>query len=190
MKNKITAFLFVMILCAGSAFAADASKPTEPKKGRILVVGQLKYAKPIDLAAREEAFKEKKILQVGSIADCWFQPDFSEKVFDATTPYMDGYFFCELKPTKAGTVHLNQFTASIFGKVNNWFQYVLPGGVTITVPDDAVYLYVGTFEYELDYALRTVGFRHLDDYDRAKKDLSRELGKDVELYRGVITFDE
>ncbi len=190
MKNKITAFLFVMILCAGSAFAADASKPTEPKKGRILVVGQLKYAKPIDLAAREEAFKEKKILQIGSIADCWFQPDFSEKVFDATTPYMDGYFFCELKPTKAGTVHLNKFTAGIFGKVNNWFQYVLPGGVTITVPDDAVYLYVGTFEYELDYALRTVGFRHLDDYDRAKKDLSRELGKDVELYRGVITFDE
>ncbi len=190
MNNKITAFLFVMILSVSSVFAADPTKPTEPKKGRILVVGQLKYTKPIDLAAREEGFKEKKILKVGTVPDTWFKPDFSEKVFDALFPYMEGYFYTELKPTKTGTVHLNSFTAGIFGNVNYWYQYVLPGGVTINVPDDAVYLYVGTFEYELDYALRVVGFRHLDDYDRAKKDLCRELGKDVELYRGALTFDE
>ncbi len=190
MNNKITALLFVMILCVGSAFAADASKPVEPKKGRVLVVGQLKYKTPIDLAARKEGFEGKKNIQVGVFKDSWFQPDFSEKLFDADVPYMEGYFYTELKPTKKGTVHLNKFTAGIFGKVNYWFQYVLPGAATINVPDDAVYLYIGTFEYDLDYALRVVGFQHLDDYDRAKKDLCRALGKDVELYRGAITFDK
>ncbi|SEP69459.1 hypothetical protein SAMN04487977_101139 [Treponema bryantii] len=190
MNNKITALFLVMILCVGSAFAADASKPVEPKKGRVLVVGQLKYKHPIDLEARKEAFTAKKNLQVGSFMDNWFQPDFSEKLMDAGLPYLEGYFYTELKPSKKGTVHLNNFTAGIYGKVNTWFRYELPGGVTINVPDDAVYLYIGTFEYDLDYALRVVGFQHLDNYDNAKKELCRQLGKDVELYRGVITFDK
>ncbi len=190
MNNKITALFFVMILCVGSAFAADASKPVEPKKGRVLVVGQIKYKTPIDLEARKEAFAGKKNLQVGVFKDNWCQPDFSEKIMDAAVPYLEGYFYTELKPSKAGTVHLNHFTSGIYGKVNYWFQYQLPCGATINVPDDAVYLYIGTFEYDLDYALRIVGFRHLDNYDTAKKDLCRQLGKDVELYRGAITFDK
>ena len=72
MNNKTTALLFVMILCAGAAFAADASKPVEPKKGRILVVGQLKYKNPIDLDARKDGFAEKKTtFGLGNISDCW-----------------------------------------------------------------------------------------------------------------------
>lgn len=190
MKNKITAFLFVMILCAGSAFAADASKPVEPKKGRILVVGQIKYKTPVDLEARKEAFTGKKTVQLGVYNDNWCQPDFSEKILDAAIPSLEGYFYTELKPSKAGTVNLNHFTAGIYGKVNYWFQYKLPCKAVIKVPEDTVYLYIGTFEYDLDYALRVVGFRHLDDYDNAKKELSRQLGKDVELYRGEITFEK
>ena len=189
MKNKI-AVLLIMFFCAGSAFAADYSKPVEPKKGRVLVVGQLKYKTPIDLKARKEAFESKKVIQLGSYNDLWFQPDFSEKILDAVVPSLEGTFYIELKPSKKGTVHLNKITAGIFGKTNYYFQYILPGGVTINVPDDAVYLYIGTFEYDLDYALRTVGFQHLDDYDRAKQDLCRELGKDVDLYRGELTFDK
>ena len=191
MKNKITAFFFIMFFCVGAVFATDASKPIEPtKKGKILVVGQIKYKTPIDLEARKEGFAGKKKIQDDLFKDNWCQPNFSEIKLDVIeTPYLEGYFYASLYPSKNRTVHLKNFTAGIFRKINRWFQYHLPCGATIKVPDDTVYLYIGTFEYDLDYALRVVGFRHLDDYDNAKKELSRQLGKDVELYRGEITFE-
>ena len=191
MQNKIKALLALLFICMGTAFADEGAKPVEPKKGRILVVGRLEYAKPIDIAAREEGFKSKgKALQIGKVPDFWFQPDFNEKIMDSITQSLDGYFYAELKPSKNGTVYLKDFSVGIFGKTNWYYQFKLPGGVLINVPDDAVYLYVGTFEYDLDYALRTVGFRHIDDYDRAKKDLCRDLGKNVDLYRGELKFTE
>ncbi len=192
MKNKITAFLFVMILCAGSVFASDGTKPFVPKYNtRVLVVGQIKYKTPIDLEARKEGFAGKKKIQEDLFKDNWCQPNFSEKKLDIIElPYMEGYFYTDLMPSKGRLLHLNYFTAGIFKKINRWYQFQLPCKATIKVPEDAVYLYIGTFEYDLDYALRVVGFRHLDDYDNAKKELCSQLGQDVELYRGEITFEK
>lgn len=191
MQNKSKLFIFLlMILCSGSLYAAKAKNHAEPKRGKILVIGKIAYSQPIDTAAREEAFTAGTKWQPGKEKDFWHKANFKESSNTETTEGLDGYFYAELKPSKDGTVHLNSFSVAMFSSVNWYNQFNLPGEVTINVPDDAVYLYIGTFEYELDYALRTVGFRHLDEYERAQKDLSREIGKEIELYRGVLTFDE
>lgn len=191
MQNKAKFFIsLLMILSVGSVYAAKNKGRSEPKRGKILVVGKVTYAQPIDIDAREEGFTAGSKWQPGKEFDFWHKANFKESSSTETSDGLDGYFYAELKPSKDGTIHLDSFSIGMFTSVGYYNQFMLPGGVTINVPDDAIYLYIGTFEYELDYALRTVGFRHLDDYERAQKDLSREMGKDVELYRGVITFDE
>ncbi len=191
MANKIKAFIAIALLCAGAAFADDTFKVKEPKKGHVLVVGRVTYKKPIDTAAREKPFRDDgyKNWEKSKSYDFSIKPDFAEKVYDQEFPYNEGYFYSELKPTKAGTVSLDHFEMGLFKKSYPGNIFGLPAGVIVSVPDEAVYVYIGTFEYDLDYALRVVGFRHLDDYEAAKKNLSRELQKDVELYRAPLDFD-
>ena len=192
LRNKIKAAVIIALIAVNSVFAAEGYKPKEPKKGHVLVVGKIAYKKPIDIAAREKNFREYKNRQIviGKMNDFAMSPDFANKTFDTVTDGIDGYFYQEIKVPKDGKLHLNNVTVYLFAKSNMWFQFQLPAGVTINVPDDAVYVYIGTFEYDLDYALRTVGFRHIDDYEEASKNLNRELGKKVELYRAPLTFDE
>lgn len=191
LRNKFKAAVIITLLSVSTIYAADKAKVKEPKKGHVLIVGKVAYKKPIDIAGREKAFRE----YAGSDKhmgekDFLLAPDFSKKVFDTYTNSIDGYFFQEIKPGKDGKVHLNSIAVSLFTKSSKWYTYYLPAGITINVPDEAVYVYMGTLEYDLDYALRTVGFNHLDDYEEAEKAVSREIGKKVELYRAPLTFDE
>lgn len=191
MQNKKTLRVVIAvfaILAAHTAFAQESVQVSEPKKSHVLVVGRLAYKKPIDLASRKEAFEEHKRASVGNSWDSFFITEYDGGKQTSAAPYTEGYFFSELKPNKNGTVSLDSFTVGIFAKAHPWHRFSLPAGVTITIPDEAVYVYVGTFEYELDYALRPIGFAHLDEYDAAQKQLSRELGKNVTLYRGALEF--
>lgn len=189
MKNKIKAFAVLILFSAVSFVSAEGYRPKAPKKGHVLVVGSVSYKKPIDIKAREEAFAEKKLLKIGKTYDFSMTPDFSNKLFDTVAEGYEGYFYQEMKLPKDGKLYLNHITVTLFGNVNPWFQFRLPGGVSIAVPEDAEYVYIGNFEYELDYALRTVGFRHLDDFDATKKHLSREIGTEIDLYRAALDFD-
>ena len=78
----------------------------------------------------------------------------------------------------------------MFAKSSQWYKFCLPAGFEITLPEDAQYIYIGTFEYDLDYALCPVGFEHLDDYEYAQKLLNRDIGKEVKLYRAPLKLEE
>jgi len=60
--------------------------------------------------------------------------------------------------------------------------------VKIVIPEGAQFVYIGNFEYDLDYALRIKGFQHYDEYEKAKKWINRAVGKDVTLVRGELNF--
>lgn len=49
--------------------------------------------------------------------------------------------------------------------------------------------YIGTFEYDLDYALRVIGFNHYDEYSTAQKELNEALGYNATLYRAELNFN-
>jgi len=190
LKNKFKAVAVIALMVITSVFAEDVYKVKEPKRGHVLVIGKVTYKKPINLEARENNFREYKgsLYSFGKIKDFSLSSNINN-TDGAITDSIDGYFYQEIKVPKDGKLHLNHITVSMFRKSNSWFQFNLPADATINVPDDAVYVYIGTFEYDLDYALRTVGFRHLDEYEEAEKNLSRDLGKKIELYRAAISFD-
>ena len=189
MLNKVKALTVLILFSAVALVSAEGYKPKAPKKGHVLVVGSVSYKKPIDIEARREGFGANKNLQIGKTYEFSKKADFKNKVFDNVSEGVDGYFFQEIKVPKDGKLYLNHIDVTLFGNINMWYQFRLPGGVSISVPDEAVYVYIGNFEYDLDYALRTVGFRHLDDYEATKKYLSREIGEDIDLYRAALDFD-
>lgn len=188
LKNKISAVIAIIILSVSAVFA-EKNNLKEPKKGNVFIVGKVVYKKPIDLKAHE-SFKDFKIAYVGDKQEFCLVPEFSQKTSNLVSDGLDGYFYEHVKVPDDGKIYLEYIKGRIFGSVNPWFLFALPAGVTITVPDDAVYVYIGTFEYDLDYALRTVGFRHLDDYAEASKTLNRRIGKNVELYRAALSFEK
>ena len=190
-KNKVATFIILSLLALTSA-AAEGYKPKAPKKGNVLVMGKLAYKKPIDIAGREEAFRKFGFggKTDGEAKDFSIIPDFSNKLFDNVSNELEGYFYQEIKVPKDGKLHLNSIQVNLFTHSSKWFAFKLPVDVTINVPDDAVYVYIGTFQYDLDYALRIKGFLHLDEYEQAKKTLSRELGFTPEFYRAALVFDK
>ena len=139
------------------------------------------------MEARKEAFSVYKTKQIGKGQDCFYrindkkaenEPDFGET------------FFLVVKKDKSGTYYIKNVIGSIWATLNPWYKFALPANVKITIPEDAQYVYIGNFQYELDYALRTVGFKHIDEYSQAQKELNLATGKKSELYRAEIQFVE
>lgn len=80
------------------------------------------------------------------------------------------------------------FIGTLFPQINPWYKFEIPVNVTITIPEDAKYVYIGNFEYDLDYALRVVGFKHYDEYSEAQKELNEALGSNATLYKAELKF--
>lgn len=190
--NKKIIFFVLSVFFSFSAFSAGKVKA--PGRGSVLIVGKLAYKTPIDTASREEgvrAFKpwRRKLFEINKKYDFAFMPEFNGRSSDIIKDTMDGYFFQNIKLTpNSNRVYFNRFIVSLFTKANKWNQFALPTDVSIVVPDDAVYVYIGTFEYDLDYALRIKDFNHIDEFEEAQKELNSALGKNVKLYRASLEF--
>ena len=193
MNRKVRVFAIALLTLCSAIFAKGLK---EPGRGRVLIVGKLDYKNPIDLESRENGFRKfGNILTGGKLTsskedDFCFKPYFLNTVNKPVKGTMDGYFFRELSVGGNSRAFLESFYVTIFGRSNFWYQFALPVDVSIVVPDDAVYVYVGTFQYDLDYALRLKGFEHIDEFDEAQNALNQELGKNVELYRATLEFRE
>ena len=155
-----------------------------------VLVGKVSLKKPIDLEARREPFKEMKALQIGFKEDNLYSlgETFIGERFPENKPEYGETFFYVAKKEKDNTFVIDYFIGRIFATVNPDFKFALPAKVKITIPEDAQYVYIGNFQYELDYALRTVGFKHIDEYSQAQKELNLATGKKSELYRAEIEF--
>lgn len=199
MKKRIEVVFAILLFAVAGVFAETDYKIKAPKNGNVLVVGRVTTKKPIDIAGREPVFKKRShvlkpedyldsdIIRFRVQNDFQLVPEFAEPHSKKEFSLEDGYFFTEIRPDGTGHLLLKDFDVCLFAKTNQYFRFALPGGFKIAVPGEAEYVYIGTFEYDLDYALRTVGFKHIDDYDSAKEIVEKALGEEIELYRGEVT---
>ena len=139
------------------------------------------------LKARKEAFQTQKALQIGqSKNETGYY--IGENIVPENAAEFGETFFTIVK-NKDGKYTIPYFTGMILPYINSWFQFALPADVTITILEDAKYVYIGTFEYDLDYALRVIGFNHYDEYSTAQKELNEALGYNATLYRAELNFN-
>ena len=95
-------------------------------------------------------------------------------------------FYYTAKINADGTVTLDYARCRLFGVYQCFFD--VPLFVKVAVPEGAQFVYIGNFEYDLDYALRIKGLQHYDEYEKAKKWINRAVGKEVKLVRGELNF--
>ena len=191
-KFFVVLLTFICLVSFVSAETIADGSLKEPNSKRVVLVGKVSLKKPIDLEARREAFNEMKALQVGIKQDNFYtlgETFLGEKNPENKPEYGETFFYVA-KKEKDNTVFIDYFIGRIFATVNIDFKFALPANVKITIPEDAQYVYIGNFQYELDYALRTVGFKHIDEYSQAQKELNLATGKKSELYRAEIEFVE
>lgn len=212
MLNKKILSLLICLFCFTSFISAEEIKPgslKEPYKKNIILVVKVSLKNPIDIEARREAFlvleqkpRENAYAKLTNntlyMLDIENHPEsgtnlflFSSNASSISTgniPEFGETLFVEVTP-KDGKFTIPYFRGMILPYINSWFRFPLPAGVTIAIPEDAKYVYIGTFEYELDYALRVIGFNHYDEYSAAQKELNEALGYEAPLYRAELTFN-
>lgn len=149
----------------------------------VMLIGKVNINNPERLQLRKNimpgVFKEiepsysvelKEKSMYNNITNCWD---------------LGGYCFYKVKKNKR--LIISDFQGSL-SKRHNYCFFYLPVNCKIVAPEGAQYIYIGTWDYELDDALRVVNFHHLDDYSEAKKIVEEKFGKNAELVRGEIIF--
>ena len=191
MASKKFIICLLMFVCLFSFLNGETIKDGSlkaPGSKKVILVGKVSLKNPIDLEARREAFKTQSILQIMSTPDNFYVVNDKFLSMENWADYGETFFF-ETKLEKDNTFNLEYFTGAIFARTNGYFQFLIPASVTVHVPEDAKYVYIGNFEYELDHALRVVGFNHYDEYSKAQEEVNRATGKTVELVRAGLSFE-
>ncbi|MEL3904288.1 MAG: hypothetical protein P1P63_04135 [Treponemataceae bacterium] len=85
---------------------------------------------------------------------------------------------------------LNFITYNIFG--GNAFSFILPLDITITVPKDAKYLYLGHFTYKTKSASdrEIISVDRTDNLDKITPLIKNRYGEKIELLRAPISVGE
>lgn len=185
--NKILLSVIVALLCITAVYADDVKEGSvkEPGKNKVVLVGRVSFKTPIDIEARREEYgKGMEGIKIGYKGDKHIY-NIKEAGFFKSWELEEPFYYTE-KIEKDSTITMTEVRCVLFG--NPYAFFYLPMNVKIAIPEGAKYVYVGDFEYDLDYALRVVGFKHIDEYDAARKQINRAVGKEVELVRGELTF--
>lgn len=190
LKNKF----IISVLCA-CAFLTTAAVAEDVKAGsvkvpsgnKVVLVGRISFKTPINYDARKAALEEESSgsIIIGTDKTKHYYSIGETSLTNLSQWELEEPFYFTAKPGKDGTVTLDFARCYLFGYVYNFFD--LPLEVKVAIPEGAKFVYVGDFQYDLDYALRIVGTKHLDEFDAAKKQIKRATGKDVEIVRGEIS---
>jgi len=178
-KNKLIISALCVSLAAAALFAADVKEKSVkiPGGNKVVIVGRISFKTPIDIEGRRKGLyaEENKNPSTYSMGET-FKP-----VWEFEEP-----FYYTAKIDADGTVTLDYARCRLFSVYQDFFD--VPLLVKIAIPEGAQFVYIGNFEYDLDYALRIKGFQHYDEYEKAKKWINRAVGKDVTLMRGELNF--
>lgn len=184
MKKLLAVFTLLVCSLSFSVFAADvkAGSVKAPGKGKVVIVGRPSFKTPVNydeyatILGISEKQKSKGIkYSVGNYEDGFIA------MYDMEEP-----FYYTAKVEKDGTVTLPYFQVCLYQ--NTYMFFRLPLQVKIRIPEGSSYVYVGNFEYDLDYALQVKGFKHYDEFDKAEEWINRATGKECDLWRGELEF--
>ena len=178
-KNKLLISGLCVIFATTTLFAADVKEKSVkiPGGNKVVIVGRISFKTPIDIEGRRKGLyaEENKNPSTYSMGETL------KPVWEFEEP-----FYYTAKISDDGTVTLEYARCRLFGVYQDFFD--VPLLVKIVIPEGAQFVYIGNFEYDLDYALRIKGVQHYDEYEKAKKWINRAVGKDVTLVRGELNF--
>lgn len=194
MKNKIKSiFVSLLVLLAGTVSVFADEKNTEkahrmPKRGEAVIISRASISSPIDFEGRrkgydisDENFSDQVEIVLRTVrASQWGSPVMDNSVSD------EGFVFTYAKvDSKTNSTEIKGFDCFLFKSI--CYRFILPIFANVTIPEDCQFIYIGSFDYKLDYALRVTDIKRKDELKAAtawaKKTFNKE---DIEVVRGEL----
>lgn len=186
-RNKIIIAASLILACGTlSLFAKDDKPAAMPKRNEVVIISRAVVSSTIDLDSRKQGFGIKE----GSDNDIKEIPmhlEISGSGFSTTMHRADNigkptFSVAKVDP-KTGKIRIKSFKCFMFGK----YPFYLPVVADVVVPEGEQFVYIGSFEYKLDYALRITNARRFDEYNEAVKWAKEKFAKDnIEVIRGEL----
>ena len=97
-------------------------------------------------------------------------------------------FYFDNKPDQNNIVRIAEIHSSLFAN-KDWVNFFrIPLSVEVTCPTDAKFVYAGTFEIDVDYALRAKDVKYIDEFENAQQELKKIYGDSANLVRGKVSY--
>lgn len=192
--NKRVCILIFLFICTVLSFAKE--KYPKPKPNEVVIITRFSsdanfneefFLKYYDISGHILKLKtpkdESEKLTHASLA---YTTKF-ERIYESLIPLQDDMFFTlRLGIPKDRVFVLSE--AEIYPAGIYYFRILLPFNFEITIPEGANYVYLGSFDYELEdihYNVKSVTV--IDEYEKAQAFVKEKYGEDAELVRIPIT---
>lgn len=198
MKKVLLALL--LLFSFTSLFAKSNRKPAHdnPGKNEVIIVGKIKLSSSFDknLEGYRHLFFPKS-QSADDFNNIYFViDDGMESSNFGLWGMRGGYknwdlnqtFYFDNKPGKSRKVNIKNIRVSLFADKDSCYYFDLPLNISVTCPSDEKFIYVGTFEYDVDYALNATEIRHIDEFEATKKEIESLYGKPINLVKGDFSL--
>ena len=186
MKTKFTFILFLLL--TATLFAYPIRKPdySKPNKKEVILIGKIQFKD--NLLPQVQGYH--KMLYPEENLD-----DFYHIYYIMDTEMNRGYknwdigqtFYFDNKPNANRIVSLEGVHVALFANEEDDYFFRIPLNIDVKCPPDSQYIYVGTYEYDMDYAFRIKSITFIDEFDTACEEVKKIYGNSAELVRGILT---
>ena len=197
MKKTKRQFLFflILLLVISPVINAD-SKPNKPRSTEVVLVARFKVTPPINYNFFQNYLKFKspgvenniniKQVKINDEYQSTLQLAFM-RTTDATESstafgYLGKFCYTKISIPKDRIIILSYVRVFILNNALTYFN--LPIQKKIIIPENVNYVYLGTFEYEIENEYFIINNASLsDEYDEAKKFVAATYDSNAELVR-------
>lgn len=199
MKKVLLVLLIIFSFTSVFAQTTRVPRHPEPKSSKeVIIVGKIQFSSSFDKSIegyRKLFYPRSKDLNEFNNIYFVLDDDMDSEIVGMWGMNL-GYknwdinqtFYFDNKPGKTKTVNIQRIRTTLFANRSYYYYFDLPLNIAITCPPGAQYIYIGTFEYDLDFALNPTNLRHIDEYEETKKEIEALYGKSINLVKADFYF--
>lgn len=175
--------LLLLSLCA--VYGKDAKKLHSPGKDEVVVVGKCFTTPALDQSFWSYYFVFSGKPTPNTIMPGYYYSGKKLPLTDPTVGQLEDTFFQYVKPDDNGMVRLDGYTVLLCNDISGYF--FLPLFIEFKVPENAKYLYIGSYGYSFSDEYFTIKeITQKDEYDAAAAKLKERVSGDAELTRVTV----
>ena len=197
MKKIISLLLSLFVITSLYSLPPRSPAHSKPGKKDVIIVGKIAFTDSIKgpIEGYTKLFYPKSSSDEFNYIYFILDEDMTDSIWGAYTMNrsyknwdFNQTFYFDNKPDKNNIVKIEAVHSSLFAN-KEWCDFFrIPLNVEINCPPDAKFVYAGTFEIDVDYALRAKDIKYIDEFETAQQEVKKVYGESANLVRGKIKY--
>ena len=197
MKKLITLLLSLFFITSLYSLPPRSPAHSKPGKKDVIIVGKIAFTDSINapIEGYTKLFYPKNNSDDFNYIYFILDEDMTDSIWGAyvmNRSYknwdFNQTFYFDNKPDQNNIVRIAEIHSSLFAN-KDWVNFFrIPLSVEVTCPTDAKFVYAGTFEIDVDYALRAKDVKYIDEFENAQQELKKIYGDSANLVRGKVSY--